>query len=39
MRCGAGGDKVYEDENLVERAAEMGRYMEERVEEMKKTPV
>lgn len=28
--------KIYEDENLVARAAEMGRYMEERVEEMKK---
>jgi taurine--2-oxoglutarate transaminase len=27
---------IYEEENLIERAAEMGRYMESRVEELKK---
>ncbi|WP_448697881.1 aminotransferase class III-fold pyridoxal phosphate-dependent enzyme [Mucilaginibacter sp. AW1-3] len=39
VACAAGVEtlKIYEDENLIENAANMGAYLEERVEEMKKT--
>jgi len=39
VACAAGVEtlKIYEDENLIENAANMGAYLEECVEEMKKT--
>jgi taurine--2-oxoglutarate transaminase len=39
VSCAAGLEvlQIYEDENLIENAANMGRYIEEKVEEMKKT--
>ncbi|MEO6523644.1 MAG: aminotransferase class III-fold pyridoxal phosphate-dependent enzyme [Mucilaginibacter sp.] len=39
VSCAAGLEvlKIYEDENLIENAANMGRYIEELVEEMKKS--
>jgi taurine--2-oxoglutarate transaminase len=39
VTCAAGLEvlKIYEDENLIENAANMGRYIEDKVEEMKKS--
>jgi taurine--2-oxoglutarate transaminase len=39
VTCAAGLEvlKIYEDENLIENAANMGKYIDEKVEEMKKT--